>query len=91
MRTDRWFDQDGKIIHHRRVIVDEDRAKRLREAPQQPVSDSWHVATIPGVLIDIWLKEAGVRWDDTEARNQVIDRHLMSGDYSKLRVREGRF
>jgi hypothetical protein len=89
--SERWFEDDGKVIHHRVEMVDLDRAKVLKEAPQQPLSDSWHVGTIPLIILEQWFKEAGVKWDDKLACQEVIRKKLLSGDFSKFRVKEGRF
>jgi len=36
-------------------------------------------------MITEWLKEAGVRWDDIEARDEVIKRKMLSGEVAALR------
>ena len=48
------------------------------------------VGIIPGELIEIWAKEAGVKFDDP-ALKDVIKRKLLSGDFSKLRIWEGTY
>ena len=88
---ERWAIEDGKVIHHRKVMVDDDRAKMLRDAPSQPLSDSWHVGSIPLIILEQWFKEAGVSWSDTQACQDVIRAKLLSGDFSKFRVKEGTF
>jgi hypothetical protein len=42
-------------------------------------------------MLNIWLKEAGVAWTDTQAVKDVIKRKLMSSEFSSLRVWEGRY
>ena len=90
---ERFFDDDGRIIHQRVQAVDPyiERARLARDAPAQPMSDSWHVASVPMWLVNEWLKEAGVSWDDTVAAKDVVRRKLMSGEAAAFRVREGRF
>lgn len=88
---ERWYEEDGKVVHHRVAMIDLDRAKLMKEAPAQPLSDSWHVGTIPMIVLEQWLKEAGVKWDDRPACQDVIRKKLLSGDFSKFRVKEGRF
>jgi hypothetical protein len=39
----------------------------------------------------MWLKEAGVRWDDHEAKKQIIRKKLLSGDFAAFRVWEGTY
>jgi nucleoside permease NupC len=42
-------------------------------------------------LLGMWLKEAGVSWDDTAAVKDVLKRKLMSNEFSALRVWEGSY
>lgn len=86
-----WSEEDGKLVHKRTVLIDLDRAQMLKDAPAQPVSDSWHVGTIPLIVMEQWFKEAGVSWDDRPACQEVIRKKLLDGDFSKFRVKEGRF
>ncbi len=89
---ERYFDEDGKLIVQRTVDVEPimESAKLAREAPQQPLSDSWHVGRVPMFIVNEWLKEVGVKWDDPAARD-VIDRKLMSGDFAAFRVKSGTY
>ncbi len=88
---ERWYEDGDRIVQHRTVLVDDDRAKMLRDAPSQPLSDSWHVGSIPLIILEQWFKEAGVSWDDKPACRDVIRAKLLSGEFSKFRVKEGRF
>ena len=67
------------------------RAKMLREAGVGQKGEHRLVGTIPLALIAEWCKEAGVRWDDQQARQDVVKRKILSGDFDKFRVWEGRF
>jgi hypothetical protein len=42
-------------------------------------------------MLNIWLKEAGVAWTDTQAVKDVIKRKLMSNEFKSLRVWEGSY
>jgi hypothetical protein len=48
------------------------------------------VGVIDAALINEWLKEAGISWDDP-ARADVVKRKMLSGDFDKLRVWEGTY
>lgn len=87
---EQWYFEDGKLVQHVVKEIDLDRANLLKQAPKQPVSDSWHVGTVPLIVLKEWAKEAGVKWDDP-AFKDVIRRKLLDGDFSKFRVKEGRF
>lgn len=54
-------------------------------------SDYKHVGNVDMALLNIWLKEAGVKWTDTQAVKDVLKRKLMSSEFSKLRVWEGKY
>ena len=54
-------------------------------------SDYKHVGNVDLGLLNVWLKEAGVAWTDTEAVKDVIKRKLMSNEFQALRVWEGTY
>ena len=54
-------------------------------------SDYKHVGNVDMAMLNIWLKEAGVAWTDTQAVKDVIKRKLMSNEFSGLRVWEGKW
>jgi hypothetical protein len=47
------------------------------------------VGTIDLDLLASVMKERGVKWEDKEARNDIVMMMLKSRDFSKLRVYEG--
>lgn len=47
--------------------------------------DTRFVGRIPLALIEMWCKEAGVKWDDIHARGEVVKRKILSGDFDKFR------
>ena len=48
-------------------------------------SETRFVGRIPLFLVTEWLKEAGVKWDDSQARDDVIRRKILSGEFDKFR------
>jgi hypothetical protein len=54
-------------------------------------SDKKYVGNVDMGLVNVWLKEAGVQWTDTQAIKDVLKRKLMSSEFSKLRVWEGKY
>jgi len=67
-------------------------AKHAREVTQNSFgSDYKHVGNVDMGLLGIWLKEAGVSWDDTPAVKEILKRKLMSNEFSALRVWEGSY
>lgn len=87
-----WIDEGDRIVRKNTFDVDSALAAvdLARQAPSSPVSDSWHVASVPMWLVNEWLKEAGVQWNDKAARD-VIRRKLISGDFNAFRVKQGTF
>jgi hypothetical protein len=75
---------------------DADQAKRdaayAREVTDNSFgSDYKHVGNVDMGMLEIWLKEAGVKWTDTEAVKNVIKSKLMSNEFSALRVWDGKY
>ena len=67
-------------------------AKHARETTQNSfASDYKHVGNVDMGLLGVWLKEAGVSWEDTQAVKDVLKRKLMSNEFSALRVWEGSY
>ena len=67
-------------------------AKHARETTQNIfASDYKHVGNVDMGLLGVWLKEAGVSWEDTPAVKDVLKRKLMSNEFSALRVWEGSY
>lgn len=89
MAAKRMFEEDGSLIiqstHDTNAALNF--AQQLRDRGEN-VGESKIIGTAPAWLVSEWLKEAGVAWDDPAA-DDVIQRKLMSGDVSALRVWEG--
>tara|TARA_R110000772_G_scaffold36263_3_gene86907 strand:+ start:3792 stop:4094 length:303 start_codon:yes stop_codon:yes gene_type:complete len=67
-------------------------ARQAREvSPNSFGSDYKHIGNVDMALVNVWLKEAGVAWTDTQAVKDVIKRKLISNEYSALRVWEGKW
>jgi len=68
-----------------------EKAKMLREAGVGQTGESRLVGTIPMHIVAEWMKEAGLSWDDNEAKKDVIKRKMLSGDFDKFRVWKGTY
>ena len=85
---EQFIDGDGDTFHVKRTFDAKptlDAVAQLRSAGLNSMGESKHVGRVPGWMITEWLKEAGVRWDDIEARNEVIKRKMLSGEVAALR------
>jgi len=71
------------------VSDDIHRAEVLRKAQQGCEGESRLVGTIPMFLITEWMKEAGVDPSDNEARQEIMKRKILSGEFDKFRVWKG--
>jgi len=54
-------------------------------------SDYKLIAQVDAALIGAWLKEAGVKWSDTQAAQEVVRKKMMSGEFADLRVWQGKY
>lgn len=68
-------------------------AERMRHAHEAghtgTIPKDWvPLGVVPGVLVRAWADEAGVRMDDSDAMNELLNRKLLSGEFSKFRVSE---
>ena len=68
-----------------------ERAKQLRDAGVGQSGEHRLVGSIPMHLYSQWLKEAGVSHDDRQAAKDVLRRKLLSGEFDKFRVWEGKY
>ena len=89
-----WHDptQDKLIVQKIHDLNPElQRAEMLRKAGCGQTGESRLVGTIPLTLISEWCKEAGIQWDDIEARKEVVKRKILSGEFDKFRVWQGKY
>lgn len=68
-----------------------EKAKQIREAGIGQTGESRLVGTIPMHIVAEWVKEAGLNWDDNEAKKDVIKRKMLSGDFDKFRIWKGTY
>jgi hypothetical protein len=68
-----------------------DQAAALRSADATRMGESRLVAEVPMWLVEMWMKEAGVAHNDNAARQEVLNRKLQSGEFSKFRVWDGTY
>jgi hypothetical protein len=68
-----------------------DRAEYLRNNKLGVTGESKLAGTIPMHVMGMWCKEAGIRWEDLEARKEIVRKKLLSGEFDKLRVWKGKF
>ena len=87
-----FITEGDKIIHKKNHDWSEmiARNKMMRDAGADRMGESVLIGSIDADLIGIWLKEAGVSWDDP-ARGDVIKKKMLSGDFDKLRVWKGKY
>lgn len=65
--------------------------EEIKHAGLGQTGDKRLVGRIPMHIMSQWLKEAGVDWSDHGAAQEVIKRKMLSGDFNKFRVWEGKY
>lgn len=88
------YEEDGKLIikksHDFTPVMKQMEEIRRNgvigmHGAQTTASDTRFIGRIPLALIEQWCKEEGVKWDDTEARGEVVKRKILSGDFDAFR------
>ena len=91
--VDRMFEEGGMMVHQRtfdptQTIED---VTAMRGAKLGHTGESRHIGRIPGWMMTEWFKEAGVKWTDTKACEEVVKRKMMSGEFSAFRNWQGSY
>jgi hypothetical protein len=89
-----WRIEDDKLIIKKthdatQMLKDVQHAREVTD--NSFGSDYKHVGNVDMALLNIWLREAGVAWTDTQAVKDVLKRKLMSNEFRDLRVWEGKY
>lgn len=59
--------------------------KRLQSAGLTGNIEKRHVGRVPMAVLEAWVREAGVRFDDHQAVKEVMHKKLLSGEFNGLR------
>lgn len=89
-----FIDGDDSTFHIKRTFDIEptlERAKILRNNDMGKFGESRAIGTIPGWLVHEWMNEAGVAHNDQNARDEIIRKKMLSGEFDKLRIWKGTF
>jgi|TARA_R110000822_G_scaffold100027_2_gene225373 hypothetical protein len=92
--VEEFIDGDGDTFHVKKTFDVEptlNSAAELRSNGMTGTSEFRHIGRLDLDVYSMWLKEAGVTWDDTKAAEEVVRKKLMDGDFNKFRVYEGAF
>ncbi len=68
-----------------------DRVEEINKRGLGQTGESRLAGSIPIHLLRQVCDKLGVKWDDIDARKDVVKKMLMSGDFDKLRVWKGKF
>ena len=94
MKKEQWFTDGSKVIRQKTTdpTAALDSAAELRSNGLTSFGkDNWHVGRIDRHVLEVWMKEAGLRMDDREAVADLIKRKLLDGDNAAFRVHQGTF
>ena len=79
--------EDDKVVVSRsqdvQAILDYNKEKQIAGTKAHP--EMRHVGQIPFVVVEMWLRESGLKLGSQEFA-QYVKKKLMSGEYSKLIV-----
>jgi hypothetical protein len=93
----------GEKVHHEdggnTLIVEKiydnqdtiDQVAAIKSAGLGQTGEQRLVGRIPINVLADWIKDAGLKWHDTDAVNDLIKRKMLSGDFDKLRVWKGSY
>lgn len=81
----KYLDEDGKIIVQRSQDVQRilDFNKERNIEGHNPKSDMRLAGSIPFVVVEMWMKESGLKLGSREF-SEYCKKKLMSGDFNKL-------
>lgn len=68
-----------------------DDARYCRDAGVGQIGEKKLVGMIPIEMVELWLREAGVKMSDTHAASEVLKKKLMDSENNKFRVWEGSY
>ena len=91
---EQFIDGDGDTFHIKKTFDANPTLKNvdmLKAAEVGQTGENRHIGRVPGWLIAEWLKEAGVKWSDINARDEVIKRKMLSGDFAAFRNWQGTY
>jgi hypothetical protein len=87
------YDHSTDKIIHKKTYDNSDTIARVEDIKRSEInkfgSDYKFVGSVPMNLLNDWIKEAGLTWEDTNEVNEVMKKKLMSGEFDKLMAWKG--
>jgi len=87
-----WIEDDKLIVqetHDPNPTIDS--VQTLKSEGRVGFSEHKHVGRIPTWLIETWIREAGVSFQDQEKVKEIVHQKLLSGEFNALRPWEGTY
>ena len=91
---EQFIDGEGDTFHVKKTFDPNPTLKTMeqtRAAGVGGMADNKHIGRVPGWLISEWLKEAGVKFNDISARDEVIKCKMLSGEFAAFRNWQGTY
>jgi hypothetical protein len=88
------IDEKSQKIHVESLYSNQPYLDRVAEIKKRGLGQDGEnrlAGSIPIHLLKQVCDKLGVKWDDIEARKDVVKKMLLSGDFDKLRVWQGKF
>ena len=71
------------------VYIEE--AKQIRDQGLGQTGENRLVGRIPMHLVSQWIKDAGLKWDDKAATQDLIRKKMLSGEFDAFRIWKGSY
>lgn len=93
MRKENWFRDGSSLIRQKTTdpTAALNSARALRTSGVVGDKDHWHIARLDQHVVEMWMKEEGVRMDDREGMAALLKRKMLDPANSGFRVHEGTF
>lgn len=90
--AERFFFEGDNLVYHKQTdpTATLELVRMQRDAALDH-GDSWHVGTLDKHVLELWMKEAGIKWSDSDAVTELVRKKLMDSENAAFRVHEGTF
>ena len=90
---EKMFIEGDKIVIHEQHDLNPylKQARMYRDAGVGMKGEHRLAGYLPASVVADWAREAGVRFDDKQAMQEIIKKKMLSGEYDKFRVWDGKW
>ncbi len=90
MQKRKWYADGDSLVLHRTEDLSPAlrRAELARELHGETHNDNRPMFSIPTIVIETWLREAGLTLDDREAVQDLVMKKMRSGEFEKFTIKD---